>query len=339
MSTTITLKSGEKINDLVALSKGLIGPNDLANGGELRPQAASRLISMVFKDGFLSKVTTEKMLRLTKNVDVIDIMRRQLVRVPQGADPEAKDFADAAEFGCELKALSVQLFPTLSLDFLRENKDNPNLVREVETGFNTRLSSDLVDLGFNGSGDDNEGKAREERFLRLNKGWVQCLREADKAGKVTIDPAKGWIASLRAVIDAGDDRWRATSVILMNTADADAYARELNAPITGKAMHADSPLRRFEGHAIEAHPLMPRGVVIFTPLKNLVYGMHTDIRRDRAWHARKRVLEYTFDFAVDYEVAVKQAAVLGVTAPPKPAPKPAPKKTTTTKTTKTSGGG
>ncbi|MEG9884171.1 MAG: hypothetical protein V6Z86_06060 [Hyphomicrobiales bacterium] len=320
MSTIITLKSGEKINDLVAVAKGIIGPNDLANGGELRPQAASRLISMVFKDAFLAKVTTEKMLRLTKDVDVIDIMRRQLVRVPQGADPDTSDFADAAEFGCVLTALPVQMFPTLSLDFLRENKDNPNLVREVETGFNTRLSADLVDLAFNGAADDNEGSTREARFLGLNKGWIQTLREADKAPKVTISPAKdGWIASLRAVIDAGDDRWRAASVIMMNTADADAYARELNAPITGKAMHADSPLRRFEGHAIEAHPLMPRGVVIFTPLKNLVYGMHTDIRRDRSWHARKRVLEYTFDLAIDYEVAVKQAAVLGITATTKPA--------------------
>ncbi|MEG9883832.1 MAG: hypothetical protein V6Z86_04275 [Hyphomicrobiales bacterium] len=66
------------------MAEGIIGPQDLANGGELRPQAASRLISMVFKDAFLTKVTTEKTLRLTKNVDVIDIMRRQLVHVPQG---------------------------------------------------------------------------------------------------------------------------------------------------------------------------------------------------------------------------------------------------------------
>ena len=89
------------------------------------------------------------------------------------------------------------------------------------------------------------------------------------------------------------------------------YARELNAPITGTAMNADSPLRRFEGKAIEAHPDMPRGSVAFTPLKNLVYGISTDMRRDRSYHSRKRVLEYTFDIANDYEVAVKQAAVLG----------------------------
>ncbi len=141
---------------------------------------------------------------------------------------------------------------------------------------------------------------------------LQILVEAAKAVKVTIDPATdGWIAALRAIKDASDVRFRSNSVFLMNLADADAYSREINAPVTGTAVNLDSPARRFEGHGIEAHPDMPAGRVIFTPLKNLVFGVHADIRRDRAYHSRKRVLEYTFDMAVDYEVAVKQAAVLG----------------------------
>lgn len=308
----ITLKSGQKLHDLVALAKALIGPQDLANGGEMSSQAASRLISMVFKDDFLSKVTTETMSRLTKDVDVIDIMRRQLVRVPQGNDPDDGDTVDAAEFGCKLTALDVQLFPTLKLDFLRDNKDNPNLMQMVEDGFNTRLQADLVDLAFNGVADDGVGANRAAKFIRLNKGWVQILTEAATAPKVDIDPATdGWIASLRTVHDASDVRFRRNSVFLMNEADADAYSREVNAPVTGSAVNLDSPARRFEGKTIESHPDMPAGKVIFTPLKNLVFGVHADIRRDRAYHSRKRVLEYTFDMAVDYEVAVKQAAVLG----------------------------
>lgn len=47
MSTIITVKSGENINELVAVAKDIIGPQDLANGGELRPQTTSRLVSMV----------------------------------------------------------------------------------------------------------------------------------------------------------------------------------------------------------------------------------------------------------------------------------------------------
>lgn len=306
--------NGQQMIDLVAVSKGLIDATDLRTGGELKPQAASRLISMLFQDTFLTKITTERMTRLTKDVDVVDIMRRQLVRVPQGTEPTVTEFADAAEYGCKLTALDVQMFPVVTLDFLRENKDNQNLVSEIESGFQTRLTTDLVDLGFNGVADDGTGADRAAKFIRLNKGWLQIMRDAANTPKITIDPAvDGWIASLRAVMDAADTRFRSQSVFLMNEADADNYARELNAPITGKAMNADSPLRRFEGKPIEAHPDMPSGSVAFTPLKNLVYGVNTDIRRTRSYHAAKRVLEYTFDMAVDYEVAVKQAAVLGET--------------------------
>lgn len=308
----ITLKSGQKMLDVVALAKGLIEPEDLRNGGELRPEAAAKLISMLFDDPFLKRITTQRMRRLTKDIDVLDILTRQLVRVAQGNEPSDDDLVDAVEHGAKLTALDVQLFATLTLDFLRDNKDNPQLTREVESGFNTRLGNDLVDLGFNGVDDDNAGATRAERFIRLNKGWLQIMREAAKTEKVAIDPATdGWVGSLRAIMDKSDDRFRATSVFFMNEADADAYGREINAPVTGHEVHSNSLARRFEGKEIITHPVAPRGSVMFTPPKNLVYGLHTDIRRDRAYHSRKRALEYTFDMAVDYEVAVKQAAVLG----------------------------
>ncbi len=308
----MTLKSGQRMHEIVALAKGLIGPADLANGGTMTAQAASRLISMLFADDFLKKITTESMDKLKKDVDVIDILRRQLVRVPQGSEPSDAETANAAEHGCQLTALDVQLFPTLTLDFLRQNKDNPNLLALVEDGFNTRLQNDLVDLAFNGVADDGGGADRAAKFIRLNKGWVQILLDSAKAPKVVIDPAvETWKATLAKVYEASDARFRRDGVFLMNEKDADAYAEELNKGVTAAALSADSPFRRFWGKQIEAHPDMPQGRVIFTPLKNLVFGVHTDIRRDRAYHSRKRVIEYTFDMSVDYEVAVKQAAVLG----------------------------
>jgi hypothetical protein len=310
--STIKLADGTEIEEVIAVAKSLIQPEDLRNGGVLTPQGASRLISMLYADPFLKQVTTERMSRLTKNVDVLDIMRRQLVRVAQGNEPDDSDLTGAAEFGCKLTALDVQLFASLTLDFLRDNKDNPNLQKEVETGFNTRLGNDLVDLAFNGVADDAVGADRAAKFIRLNKGWLQIMREADNTPKVDIDPATdGWKASLKSIMEAGDIRFRKTSVFLMNTADADDYAEELNAPITGMALDADSPLRRYKGKPIVDHPEMPQGSVAFTPLKNLVVGLHTDIQRNRAYHNRRRALEYTFDMAVDFEVAVKQAAVLG----------------------------
>ncbi len=310
--SVITLKSGQRMQDFVALAKGLIEPEDLRNGGGLKAQEAAKLITMLFADPFLKKITTIRMSRLTRDVDVMDIARRQLVRVPQGKEPSLDDLTGADEFGCKLTALDVQLFAKLTLDFLRENKDNPHLQKEIEAGFNTRLGGDIVDLGFNGVADDATGADRAAKFIRLNKGWFQIMREADNTPKVNIDPATdGWIASLKTVMDASDPRVRATSSFIMNEADADAYAEEINAPVTGHEVQSNSPARRFRGKTIETHPLVPEGSVAFTPMKNLVYGLHVDIRRDRAYHQLRRALEYVFDMANDFEVAVKQFAVLG----------------------------
>lgn len=307
----ITLKSGEVMDDVVALAKGLIGPADLAVGGTITPKAAQRLIQMVFKSDFLSKVTTEMTTALSQEVSAIDMARRQLVRVAQGVDPDEGQFATAGNYGCVLTMLPVQLFPSIKLDTLRANKDNPEILSMLEQSFSTALARDLVDLGFNGVSDDNTGANREAKFIRLNKGWVQVAKDHDATKKVDIDVATdGWIASLTEIVNAADDRAKRDSVFVMNEADADDYARELGLPITGTAMRADSPLRRFEGRPIEAVGDMPRGKVLFTPLKNLVHGIHVDVKRDRAYHARKRALEFTFDMAVDYEIAVKEYTVV-----------------------------
>lgn len=306
---------GQKIDDVVALAKSLIGPSDLANGGTLSPQRADRLISMIHEDTFLSKINTVKMARLERNVDAIDVASRQLVRIPQGNEPSAGQTANAGEHGAILRALTVQLFPTLTLDFLRENKDNPQLLKLVEKAFTTRLRNDLVDLGFNGINDDGGGATQAEKFLRLNKGWLQIALDHADAPKLVIDPAiDTWKATLGAIMETGDERWREQSTFVMNLADADDYAAELGAHVTGTPLTAESPLRRFNGLPIEANPRMPRGKVMFTPLKNLAHGVHTDIQQDKEYHKRKRVLEYTFDMAVDFEIAVKPACVLGHSA-------------------------
>ena len=308
----ITLSNGQRIDDVVALAKSMIGPNDLANGGQMSPQQAAKLISLVKADTFLSKIETVMMMRLERNVDAIDVGRRQLVRVPQGAEPTTAQTASASEHGAVLKASPVQLFPTLTLDFLRANADNPQLVQALEKGFATRLANDLVDLGFNGQDDTAAGANQNEKFLNLNKGWIKLAQESDDTKKQAIDPAvDGWQATLASIMDKGDERWRETSTFIMNLADADEYARELGGHVTGTPLTADSPLRRYQGRPIEAQPLCPRGHVMFTPIKNLAHGIHKEVHRDKEYHKRRRCLEYTFDMAVDYEIGVKQALVLG----------------------------
>ena len=310
----------ELLKQFIAVAKGRIGPEALNITGELTPEQANQIISLVVASTFLSKVNTVRMMRLTRHVNAMDVASRQLKRIAQGSEPAEGDLTKLLGAGAELMALPVQLFADVTLDFIRENASNPQLLTVIQNALATSMGGDILDLAFNGEKDDNS-----DGFLTLNKGWVQLAKEGREAGEndddpkrvrgTDIDPATdGWKETLAAVMNAGDERFRRNSVFTMNLADADDYARELGAHVTGTPLTAESPLRRFEGYAIEAEPEMPRGHVFFTPLKNLAFGLHSNIRRDRAYHARKRALEYTFDTACDFEIVVGRAMSVGLPA-------------------------
>ncbi|WP_170210756.1 phage major capsid protein [Tepidiphilus succinatimandens] len=296
------------MHELVKLAKGVIQPGDLTPGGTLRPEASERLISLVFDDPFLTKITTRRMGKLSADVMAFDVASRQLVRVPEGTEPSAAQIANGSGVGCTLRALPVQLFPTLSLSFLRDNANNPQLVSDVEASFARKFALEYLDLGFNGTNDDNSAG-----FLTLNKGWVQIASEATSdTVKVNIDPgANGWRASLKQLLDALPAQYRAQAAFIMNTGDADTYAMELGTHVTGSALVAESPLRRFLGVPIIDNPYMPAGKVLLTPPTNLVFGLHTEMVQTRRFNERARAVEWTFDTACDYEIVVKQACVYG----------------------------
>jgi len=299
---------------LVLLAKNLIQPQDVRVGGELRPEAANRVISMVQKDPFLSKITVERMRRLKKDVQVFDIMPRQLRRIPQGQEPQDTPNPDNVtpnvnEYGCTLHALDMQLFPTLSLDFLRDNADNPNLLSEINGSFNTTFQNDLTDLAVNGT-EEAAAVLTQTDFTKLNKGWRQIALDSSQAKKTTIAPmTDGWIDTLAKVRKESDYRFRNNCVFVMNPDDADAYSIEIGKHVTGAAVIANQNGQGFLNQKIEACQFMPPGHLLYTPLRNLIMGLHTLIRRDSAWHVRRRELEFTYDMAADFEIYIKQAVV------------------------------
>jgi hypothetical protein len=297
------------MHDLIKIAKGLVQPGDLNPGGTLRPEASERLISLVFADDFLKNVTTRRMNKLSADVQVWGVETRKLVRVPEGQTPSAAQIVGGTQYGCTLTALPVQLFPTLSLSFLRDNANNPQLVSDVEASFATQFANEYLDLGFNGTAEDNSAG-----WATLNKGWVQIASEAAACPKVNIDPTaagKNWRTEMKAMLDALPERFRPQAAFIMNTADADAYAFELAGFVTGVPLAADSPLRRFMGIPIIPSPYMPAGKVLLTPPQNLVFGLSTEMVATRRFNERARAIEWTFDTACDYEIAVKQACVYG----------------------------
>ena len=110
----------------------------------------------------------------------------------------------------------------------------------------------------------------------------------------------GWIEAMDAMVQAADPRALANSVFVMNPLDMDSYMTEFR-DLSGEVYKRPVVPCRF----------MPQGYLLYTPLKNLVLGIHTNIVRTGAFHARRRAFEFTFDSDFDFEIAVKQFCVLG----------------------------
>lgn len=302
----VTDSNGNKVDDLIQVSKGAISPSDIRPGGELRPEVARKLVSLVVGSDFLKKVTTRSMKSLKADGAVIDIANRSLRRTPTGTEPGENDKTGIDNFAYELHAEDCDLYTDVAVSWLRDNQDNPNLLADLEKAFGTRIQSELVDLAFNGLG------TGADPFLKLNKGWIEIAKGNAQAQKLDIDPATdGWIDSLAAVIELLPEQFLAQSVLIMNPKDADRYSIEVGKFTQNKDAIANETQSGVIGYQVERVPFMPRGHVLFTPLKNLVFGLNQDITRHREFKPRKKVIEYTWNLFADFEIAAKQAVVLG----------------------------
>lgn len=292
-------------SELVRFAKGTIGPTAIAVSGQLRPEQAQRLISLVFEDELFKRITTRTMRKLKADVQVFDIPNRQLLRITEGSEPADNQLLNLQEYGCTLDALAVQLYPTITLGFIIDNQDNPNLEKEIEASIVKKFRSELVDLGVNGTADNNASG-----FLSLNKGWIKIADDNVSAVKVTINiPTDGVKTTLQALLNAMDSRFRQGAEFFMSVANADKYAAEVaetyGVPVT------DAAARKYLGYMITPVQTWPENYIMFTQPTNLVVGVAQDITREREYHSRKRAVEWTFNAYVDFELVIKQAVVLG----------------------------
>lgn len=299
----------KKLHPLVQVAKGIISPQDLRIGGELRPESSERVISALVKENFFSRVTTQRMRRSERDIDVLDIAPRQLKRLPQGTAPTNANSTQIVQRGSKLISLPTQLFAKINLDTLRDNADNPNLVSMINGMLNTAYSNDLIDLAMNGVGDDASD------FLHLNKGWPQIASDSNDSKKITIDSAtNGWIDTLGSIKAKSDTRFRPTSVFIMNQNDADAYDLEVGKHVTGVPLISNGSNRQeFLRQPIVTNRYMPEGTILYTPIKNLIFGISTLMRRDSMYDIEERVVKIVIDMACDFEIAIKEACVVATT--------------------------
>jgi phage capsid family len=181
---------------------------------------------------------------------------------------------------------------------------NPNFEKETFDAFAKAFGNDLALLGFTGESDTYDGT-----FKKLHKGWLQVVKDSSDAVKLTYTATEKVSNRLSALAGSIDPDIVSEARILINPSDVQEYNKELSA--------LNSPLHLVQGGAnqilgipFEITPLMPKGVYLATPLKNLVLGVVLDIRRNRWYDAEERALKYVFDVFTDYEVVVKKWASL-----------------------------
>lgn len=292
---------------------GEFSPELVNVGGTLRPQETEKFIDLVVKSSpILSRVTVDRSQKLTKDVNVWELLRGVLQRVPQGTEPT--EYTKFGNVGKKLEMKDAQLFAHIPFDFLRDNQHRPGLENMVSGRLATRYGEDVVLLAFTGTADDFAGRA----FEKLNKGWPQLLKDASGSHKVDVSDHTGgapaavnWEGLFSAMVEQLPDIYKGDkTVFLMSRADAELYQRQIGQMVGGLGHLLAKQNLTYLGYEIVPLNEMPRGHVIFTPLPNLVYGVNTSMERYREVSGEKRCINYTFDSSFDFQVAVDDAAVI-----------------------------
>lgn len=290
---------------LIGLVKGAMSPQDFELSGNLTPEHSNKMIDVIRDNSqFLSKVETIKMVKLETEVDAHDIAEGILVRVAEGTEPTDEQLTGIENIGCKLKALPVQLFSNVKKSTIENNAFNTNFDDETFTKFMKRFSNELVYLGF--AGESAEGIS----FKTLNHGWLDIARTSDKTNKATYTSAATISDRLTALVRQIHEDVIGEASIIINPKDYQEYLLEIAKDTATASILLNATAKSFLGYPIEVQNKIPQGTYLATPLKNLVFGMCMDIFRSREWNNRKRVVEYTFDVACDYEIIVKKWATI-----------------------------
>ena len=293
------------------LKSGEFKPEMINVGTTLRAEESDRFYDLVRDNSdFMKLISIEKCSRLKKDVNVWEFIQEVLQRIPEGDEPD--EFTNFKNVGKQLDLAEATLFSFIPLSFLEDNAKKPNIERMVEARLSSVYGRDVVRLGFVGEKDDNSNG-----FRTLNKGWVQLAKEAANASKVDVseyEDSEGvvdWEELLSAMIKSLSKIYKSESTaFVMNKADHEEYARQIGNRVAAHPILFSGDTLTPLGYKIVIQNDMPSKHVLFTPLKNLVFGHGTEVKRFRELSGVKRCINYTVTSYFDYQVAVDEAAVI-----------------------------
>ncbi len=287
------------ILSLLAILKSGITPTDVTLNGELTPaQGRTFANAIIASDQLLSRVTTDVTGKLTKTRTGLDVAQGILTRHVSGtAAPEA-NLKKLGVIGCTLNMVNgVELNAQINDDTIEDNKHNTKFESEQFATFNTAFSNDLLHLGLVGEADN---AAIDAVFVELAKGWIFIAEASATTNKAT-SSNENILMRLKHLVKNAHDDVKGNAAIIMSSSDFMDYQFEIAEKYKDLATLLSADKKSFMQLPIETRPDIENGTYLLTPLKNMVFGISSKVKRNRWYDNDASALKYKFVVYPDYE--------------------------------------
>jgi hypothetical protein len=285
--------------DLQEILKIGTTPTDVVLNGELTPaQGRTFANAIIASDALLKKVTTDVTGKLTKNRTGLDVAKGMLTRHVSGTKAPDSNLKKLGVIGCTLDMTKgVELNTQINDDTLEDNKHNTKFESEQFATFNIAFSNDLLHLGMIGE-DDNE--AIDAPFNELAKGWVFIAADSDNTNKAS-SSNENILMRLKHLVKNAHDDVKGNAAIIMSSSDFMDYQFEIAEKYKDLATLLSADKKSFMQLPIETRPDIENGTYLLTPLKNMVFGISSKVKRNRWYDNDASALKYKFVVYPDYE--------------------------------------
>lgn len=280
------------------LKSGLTAKNATLSGTLTPAQGKIFTMAIVASSALLGKVTTDITGKLTKERSGWDAAKGMLTRHKSGTKAPETNEKKLGKIGCKLDMTrGVELNAKILDEAIEDNKDNANFEQEQFDIFATIFSNDLLYLGIVGEADSDDHAAD---FEDLAKGWITVASESQTTNKATTSNSS-ILYRLKHLVKNAHEDVLGTAAILMNAKDYMDYQFEIAELYKDLATLLNADKKTFMQLPIEVNASIPSGVYLLTPLKNMVLGLSSIVKRNRWYDNDESALKYKFVVYPDYE--------------------------------------
>lgn len=289
----------DDILTLGTILKSGLKATDVTLSGSLTPKQGKIFVStIVSSHALLGKVTTDITGKLTKERTGWDAAKGVLSRHKSGTKTPDENTRKLGKIGCKLDMTrGVELHAKILDEALEDNQDNPNFEQEQFAIFTTVFSNDLQYLGIIGESDSDDHTAS---FKDLAKGWFTIASESANTNKPT-SSSDSILYRLKHLVKNAHPDVKSTAAILMSSNDYMDYQFEIAEEYQDVATLLNADKKSFMDMPIETSPDVSDNEYLLTPLKNMIFGISSRVKRNRWYDNDEDALKYKFVVYPDYE--------------------------------------